>query len=659
MSQGSTASTESNEPRHLGKYVLLLLTSCGAGYILYRTFKKAHAIDQKKQFHFTMPSASILNLSLSPVAVDPNMMKPLMKISNSMDVAVAQEASMNDYMQQKGFQSPAKSQSSLSDSFELPLATRHLARQSSLFERQASEPEFALSNTFLGESSYRETVIFLLALATYRVFPDEQLIICNTFKFGTSRRSYFCRFDSNSSFNDASIRSIQDEMLKLSAMQLDLKSKFIDYDTCERMLVNTNQNLSVKLVQSLNRPCYRMVGVDFDNDNDNAHYILQHRATLSNTKYCTRFQLHASDDCKSHFVVRFNEENDDQKCDRKQPQAIRELYQRGVEMSQYLNINSVSDINDVIQQGRFKQLMLLSESYHDRQIVKISNKIAHRRKQQDTQIRIICISGPSSSGKTTFASKLAIQLRLLGMLPTVLEVDMYYRNRSDPCHPRDAEGHLNFEVIEAVKLTEFNVAINRLLNGEAIRVPNFDFKTGNRSGYQKESLQLDANNGVLIMEGIFCLNPKLLGDVKGVQDVCYKIFICPISPFYALDNFHFISEQVMRLIRRISRDHFHRNKCADQVVFKWGQLSEGEDLNIFPYVRYADAVFNSALMYETCVLKTYSYPLLQTVQNKSNSYKDAQNLLAFLDCFFSMPDRSVPHDSLLMEFIGTSIFDEI
>eukprot|EP01083_Nonionella_stella_P237519 833155_1 len=116
------------------------------------------------------------------------------------------------------------------------------------------------------------------------------------------------------------------------------------------------------------------------------------------------------------------------------------------------------------------------------------------------------------------------------------------------------------------------------------------------------------------MEGIFCLNPNLLINVNNISDITYKIFICPISPFYSLDNFHFISEQVMRLIRRISRDHFHRGKQAEQVVFNWGLLKNGENINIFPYVKYADAVFNSALLYELCVLKTYSYPLLQTIK---------------------------------------------
>jgi uridine kinase len=247
------------------------------------------------------------------------------------------------------------------------------------------------------------------------------------------------------------------------------------------------------------------------------------------------------------------------------------------------------------------------------------------------------------------------------MLPTVLEVDMWFRDRTDPDHPRDSHGNLNFEVIEALKIQEFNEAVAKLINGDKVKVPNFSFKTGCREGFQKEPLSLDPQRGVLIMEGIFCLNPKLFecDIISNIDDIAFKIFICPISPFYSLDNYHFISEQTIRLIRRISRDHFHRNKEADQTVFKWGQLKMGEDENIFPYVKYADAVFNSALTYEIAVLKTYSYPLLQTVTPQSRQYKDAQNLLSFLDCFFSMPDSSIPADSLLMEFIGHSIFDEL
>eukprot|EP01084_Bolivina_argentea_P272490 463967_1 len=534
--------------------------------------------------------------------------------------------------------------------------------------------KLALTGTFLGESSYRETVIFLLALATYRLYPNEQLIINNTFKFGTKRRSYFCSFESNLQLDNDLINQIENEMMKLSDMQLELHSKFIDYETCLRMLTKTNQKLSAKLVKSLNRPCSRMVGVDYDaydaydshdlsDDNDVeeqdwSYYILQYRSTFSNTKYCSRFKLHASDDNKSHFVIKFphNEDSMDvndkatfvvQPHTRQQPKAIREVYQQGIEMSKFLDINSVSDINTVIHEGRFKELMLISEAYHNRQMVKISSQIKQRRK--DGQVKMILISGPSSSGKTTFASKLGIYLHLaLGMRPTVVEVDMWFRDRSDPVHPRDAQGNLNFEVIEALKLAEFNVAIKRLLDGEAIRVPTFDFKCGSRVGYHKEKLKSDEENGVIIMEGIFCLNPTLLQNIKNADDIAFKIFICPISPFYSLDNFHFISEQVMRLLRRISRDHFHRGQQADHVVYKWGQLTEGEDINIFPYVKHADAVFNSALLYEISVLKVYSYPLLQTVNVQSKSYKDAQNLIAFLDMFSSMPDRHVPSDSLLM-----------
>ena len=666
----------------------MTIVSGAVAYIVYTTYQKY----KQNQSSFKSNYSISGSLSTSWRDVDAvNIPRPSNMNSNKVITP-----SMKKFRKQTGFQ---KHGSKASDS-QLLTASRFALSQSSLqstntdltelapvirqrpflLTRQATKPELDLSPTFLGESSYRETVIFLLALAVNRLFPDQELIVQNTFKFGTSRRSYFCSFSRSSGFifNEENLKQIEQEMKELSNMQLELQSKFVDYNTCFSMLTSTNQLLSARLVQSLNRPCYRMVGCDMNDDT--SYYILQYRSTLNNTKYCSRFRLHQNEDNKYNFVIKFphkEDEMDDSKESKmsltpaitssqeekereayKQPKAIRELFKNGNEMSQYLEVNSVADINDVIRIGRFKELMLVSEAYHNRQIVKISNKI--NNKSNDKQrVKMILISGPSSSGKTTFASKLGIQLRLLGMVPTVLEVDMFYRDRSDPIHPRDSHGNPNFEVLGAIKVKEFNDTINRLLDGQECKIPNFDFKTGARNGYQKEPLRLDKDNGVLIMEGIFCLNPELLSNVKDVEQLSFKIFICPISPFYALDNLHFISEQVMRLIRRISRDHFHRGKDADQVVFKWGQLKEGEDINIFPYVKYADAVFNSSLLYEISVLKTYSYPLLQTVEKKSPQYKDAQNLIAFLDMFFSMPDRHVPSDSLLMEFIGKSIFDEM
>ena len=334
--------------------------------------------------------------------------------------------------------------------------------------------------------------------------------------------------------------------------------------------------------------------------------------------------------------------------------AIENVYLQGVQLSKVLNLSCVGDLNELIQLGRTKELILLSEAFHDMQIVNIAKNIHKKRKS----VKIILISGPSSSGKTTFASKLAIQLKLLGMNPTGIEVDMYYKDRDDPTHPRDSDGVHNFEIIDAICIEKLNDDLMTLIEGGTIKIPNFSFKDGHIHGDGKE-ITLDTN-GLLILEGIFCLNPELMSklETKYGNKLFYKIFMCPIS-FYNIDNFHFLSEQFIRLIRRISRDHRNRNKKADNVIYKWGQLQGGEDENIFPYVEQANDVFNSSLCYELPILKVFSKPLIHTVKNISPQYGMAQQLLSFLHSFLTMEHFDIPKTSILQEFVGKSIYEEI
>ncbi|ETO36463.1 hypothetical protein RFI_00599 [Reticulomyxa filosa] len=223
---------------------------------------------------------------------------------------------------------------------------------------------------------------------------------------------------------------------------------------------------------------------------------------------------------------------------------------------------------------------------------------------------------------------------------------MYYKDRDDPTHPRDSKGILNFEVIDAMRLSDLQRDIKKLLKGEEIIEPFFDLSDGHlKESRAKRKLSLKDKNSVLIMEGIFCLNPRLLGDIvqspnsekhddKSQHVSAFRIFMCPI-PFFSLDNLNFISEQVVRLVRRISRDNAHRGRNAEGTLFKWGMLQEGEEENMFQLIHNADVVFNSALVYEIAVLNAYSKPLLQTVDCASEQYKDANTLRSFCDSFLS------------------------
>ena len=306
----------------------------------------------------------------------------------------------------------------------------------------------------------------------------------------------------------------------------------------------------------MNRNRYLVVGCTIGKEH---YYCLSYRHLHSNTKHIHGFglfqEVHNED--QNDFILAFPSKDDPHGKEIRQPKeasSIRRLYLQGVELGKILGVECVGDLNELIQRGKTTELILLSEAYHDMQIVNMAKQVKEKHEKTKGKLKIILISGPSSSGKTTFASKLCIQLKLMGLNPVSMEVDMFYKDREDPTHPRDKKGELNFEVIEAVRTDYLQECLKKLLNGEEITVPNFSFVDGHIHNGGEE-LILPKENGILVMEGIFCLNPKLTATID--KDSKFKVFMCPVS-FFNLDNQHFLSEQIVRLVRRVSRGRY---KC--------------------------------------------------------------------------------------------------
>ena len=263
---------------------------------------------------------------------------------------------------------------------------------------------------------------------------------------------------------------------------------------------------------------------------------------------------------------------------------------------------------------------------------------------------MVLIAGPSSSGKTTFAQRLGIQLRLNGIKPVTISVDNYFVERQDT--PRDENGDYNFECIEAIDLKLFNEHLVKLLNGEEIEVPEFDFAVGTKR-YNGKKMKL-ADDEILVIEGIHCLNDKLTSQIS--KDQKYKVYISALTVLN-MDRYNRISTTDTRLIRRIVRDYQFRSYSALHTLNTWHKVTEGEEKNIFPFQEQADKIFNTSLIYELNALKPIAVPLLEEITNEYAEYAEAQRLLNMLKYFKEIPNEKIPNNSLLKEFLGGGTFD--
>lgn len=311
-----------------------------------------------------------------------------------------------------------------------------------------------------------------------------------------------------------------------------------------------------------------------------------------------------------------------------------------------LHVQTLYKLNRIIKRNKIKEYILLDEALHEKKMAKIADDIVNRKK-----VKVVLIAGPSSSGKTTFAHRLGIQLRLNGLKPVTISVDNYFVEREN--NPKDENGNYDFECIEAIDTKLFNEHLLKLLNGEEIDVPTFDFEVGTKR-YNGEKMRLK-DDQILVIEGIHCLNDKLTSLIP--KDQKYKIYISCLTVLN-VDFNNRISTTDSRLIRRIVRDHQFRGYSALHTLRMWDSVNRGEEKNIFPYQEQADSMFNSSLIYEIAVLKDYAIPLLKEIKNTEPEYSEAKKLLSLLEYFESVPSEYVPTNSLLREFIGGSIFYE-
>jgi uridine kinase len=321
------------------------------------------------------------------------------------------------------------------------------------------------------------------------------------------------------------------------------------------------------------------------------------------------------------------------------------IFREHKEWAQILGMDDIGKLNNYVKQGKEGEIIKISEALHEKKIANIATLITER----NPKVKLVLIAGPSSSGKTTFSKRLAIQLAVCGIKSSAISLDNYFVDRAHT--PVDSDGNYDFETLEAIDVKFFNQQLISLISGEAVEIPKFSFETGARH-FSGNIIQLEQND-ILIIEGIHGLNPDLLPLID--PSLTYKIFISALTSI-SIDDQNPISTTDNRMVRRLIRDAKYRGYTALETIRRWPSVRKGEEKNIFPHQENADIMFNSALLYELAVLKKYAEPLLKSVPENQPEFAESLRLLKFLGYFITIEDTEIPPTSLIREFLGGSSF---
>lgn len=479
---------------------------------------------------------------------------------------------------------------------------------------------------------YQRTLVFLFIRATMELHRDLHVNVRHSLSKGV-----YCDFDYHRRLSNEDIDRIKDRMRDLIEAQAEITKDSVSLDQAERIFHDLNFHSKAKLLKYRSHDyiniytCgwlknyfygYMMPNMSYIKDFDLMPYddgiILRHPTTFSPMKL-PKFQEH---------------------------KQLAEIFKESETWGEIIAVNKVHGLNEKIEQGDYKELMILGEALHEKKVAAIADAITRENK------KIILIAGPSSSGKTTFANRLRIQLMVNGLNPITLSTDNYFVNRVNT--PVDEHGELDFESIDSVDVKQFNKDLSALLRGENVELPVYNFVKGERE-YTGNFLQVHDRQPIII-EGIHGLNEKLTSEIDG--DFKFKIYISALTQLN-IDDHNRIPTTDSRLIRRIVRDSKFRGHDALRTLQMWASVRRGEEKNIFPFQEEADMMFNSALSFELAVLKKHAEPLLRAVPEDCKEYKEAKRLLKFLSYFESIEeDELVPVTSILKEFIGGSYFTE-
>jgi len=488
--------------------------------------------------------------------------------------------------------------------------------------------EFITIDNPNGRRMYALSLMFLLYKAVKECYPDGELHIFHSLSEG-----YYCSCSKGNGIEE--IKTLKNKMLQLVKENLEFNRTIIEADLAASLFEKAGLNEKAELIKLRGRLYTKM---DWLGNTLNSFFF----ELVPSTAYLTEFDLRPF--ANGFILVMPASKKDRTKANSK----LFSIFQEHKHWIDILNTPYVRDLNRIIENGKEKDIIMVSEALHEKKYAEIADDIYRHR---NDNIRIVLLAGPSSSGKTTSCKRLATQLAVLGFAPLQISLDDYFVDREHT--PVDERGNMDFEALEALDLDFFNFQMQSLLSGERIILPHFNFFTGKREQSNK-TLQMK-NNSILIVEGIHALNPALTRNISRKQK--YHVFVSALTQI-AIDRHNLISTSDNRLLRRIIRDNQFRGYDAEQTISRWQSVRVGEEKHIFPYQENADSIFNSSLLYEISIIRKIAEPLLANVPEISSSYADARRLRNFLSLFKSIDNTAViPENSVMREFLGGSSFD--
>lgn len=493
-----------------------------------------------------------------------------------------------------------------------------------------SEIEVVNITDKLGSKTFIRTLQFILIKSVFDLFPEAQITIEHSLSKGL-----FGEIHKNTPLTKEDIHKIKIRMNEIIQKNIEIKKVSMDRKKAIEIFSMYKMEDKVRLLNHVNTTTVKLYELD-------GRYDYFYGSMAYSTGIINLFDLEYYE---PGFLLKYPIETDPFNIPRSaEYKKLSKIFHETEQWGNILGVGDVGSLNDKVEDNEIIDIIRVAEALHEKKIAYIADMISERK-----NVKIVLIAGPSSSGKTTFARRLGIQLRVNGLIPIPISLDDYFVDREHT--PKDENGEYDFESIYALDLELFNKNLEQLLNYEEIEIPSFNFKTGSRE-WTNQKIKLPSN-GVLIIEGIHGLNEMLTNVIP--KESKFKIYISALTQLN-VDNHNRIATTDVRIIRRIVRDYLSRGYGGEDTLKMWPSIKRGEEKNIFVFQENADVMFNSTLVYELCVLKQYALKELEKISSQSPVYYEALRLKSFLHFFKSVDMELVPDNSILREFIGGSCF---
>lgn len=482
-----------------------------------------------------------------------------------------------------------------------------------------------------GHRIYVRTLSLIYVKACKDVYKNIEVSINHSLNKGL-----YTDFQYKQTVNKKHLAAIKDRMQEIIDAKKPITTCFMDVEKAKEIFMKQGMQDKVEMLKFWNKDTIRVYELD-------GYYDTFYGYLAPNTGFVNKFDLRLFyPGLILNFPVR---ENNFELPEYIEQKKISRVFKEAEDWGEIMDVAYVGSLNKKIANKSIDDMIMVNEALHEKKIAYIADEITY-----DKNIKIVLVAGPSSSGKTTFAQRLSIQLRVNGKKTYAISLDDYFVDRH--LTPKDENGDYDFETIEALDLELFNEQLMELIAGESVQIPVYNFKKGSRE-YSREPVKLQKDH-IIIVEGIHGLNEELTKNIPQINK--FKIYISALTQLN-IDRHNRISTSDLRLIRRIVRDNTHRGNDASKTMELWDNVVRGAEKFIFPYQENADAIFNSALVYELCVLKKYAEPIIMEIDVNSKFYSERQRLLKFLSYFLPIEnENTIPNNSILREFIGGSIF---